>query len=61
MMENEIIISKNSDGTIYKTYYERKIGKTLYRITSTYLGKFELQPALENLTVRKVLKEINKI
>lgn len=57
----EIIIkSKNPDGTVRETYHEKKIGKTLYRITSVYLGKIVLGKALEELIVRKVLREINK-
>ena len=38
------------------TYHEKKIGKTLYRVTSVYLGKFELKDALEDLIVKKILR-----
>ena len=39
------------------TYHEKKIGKNLYRVTSVYLGKVELAKALEDLTVRKILRQ----
>jgi hypothetical protein len=38
------------------TYHEKKIGRTLYRVTSVYKGEFELAKALEDLTVRKILR-----
>jgi len=39
------------------TYQEKQIGKTLYRITNIYKGEIDLQKALEELTVRKILRE----
>lgn len=39
-------------------YKEVKIGKTIYRVTSVYLGEIDLQETLEELTARKVLDEI---
>lgn len=59
-MDKPIIKSMNPDGTVRETYHELKIGKTLYRITSVYKGEIDLVKALEDLTVRKVLREINK-
>ena len=59
-MDKPIIKSMNPDGTVHETYHEMKIGKTLYHITRTYLGKIDLGKALEDLTVRKVLSETNK-
>ncbi len=59
-MDEIIIKSKNPDGTVHETYHKKKIGKTLYRITSVYLGRIDLHKALEDLTVKKVLREINK-
>lgn len=56
-MNKEIVISKNPDGTIRDTYYEKTIGKTTYRVTSTYLGIIDLKTTLEDLIVRKVLQE----
>ena len=37
-------------------YHERKIGNTLYRVTSVYKGEIELKKALEDLTIRKILQ-----
>ena len=47
------------DSKVVTTYHEEKIRGTLYRVTSVYLGKFELGKALEDLTIRKVLSKIN--
>ena len=41
------------------TYYEKKIGKTLYRITSEYKGEIDLTKALEDLIIRKMLRNEN--
>ena len=41
------------------TYHEKEIGNRLYRVTSVYLGKIELAKALEDLTVRKILRQEN--
>jgi hypothetical protein len=38
------------------TYHERKIGKTVYRITSVFKGEIDLQKTLEDLTVQKILQ-----
>lgn len=59
-MSEIIIKSMNPDGTVHETYHEMKIGKTLYRITSVYKGEIDLGKTLEDLTVRKILREINK-
>jgi len=40
------------------TYHERQIGKTLYRVTSVYKGEIELKKALEDLTIRKILRDL---
>jgi hypothetical protein len=53
---------KKPDGITVKqvtTYHEKKIGKTLFRVTSVYKGEFELGKALEDLTVRKILRAEN--
>ena len=39
------------------TYQEKQIGKTLCRVTSVYKGEIDLQKALEDLIVRKILRE----
>lgn len=41
------------------TYHEKKIGNTLYRVTSVYKGEIELGKALEDLTVKKILRSEN--
>lgn len=41
------------------TYHEKKIGNTLFRVTSVYLGQIELGKAIEDLTVRKILAQEN--
>ena len=51
--------SNDSKRKTVRTYHEVKIGKTLYRVTSVYLGKIDLQKTLEDYTVQKVLAEIN--
>ena len=41
------------------TYHERKIGKTLIRVTSVYTGKIDLAKALEDLAVKRILRDEN--
>lgn len=53
------ITEKGNYDNYYHEYEEIKIGRTLYRVTSVYLGKFKLEDALQDLVVRKVLREIN--
>ena len=36
---------------------EVKIGKTTYQITSVFKGETELQTALENIVVKRILKQ----
>jgi hypothetical protein len=36
-------------------YHEKKIGGTLYRVTSVYKGEIDLGRALEELAVKKIL------
>ena len=43
--------------TSHTTYHEKKIDKTLYRITSEYNGKIEFATALEDLFIRKILRD----
>jgi len=44
---------------VITTYHEKQIDKTLYRITNVYKGEIELKKALEDLTIRKILREEN--
>ena len=41
------------------TYHEKKIGNTLYRITSIYKGEIDFAKAIEDLTIRKILRDEN--
>jgi hypothetical protein len=41
------------------TYHEKKIGKTLYRVTSVYKGEIDFAKTLEDLIVRKILTQEN--
>ena len=43
------------------TYHEKKIGKTLYRVTSVHKGEIELGKALEDLAIRKILRSENTV
>lgn len=40
------------------SYKEVQIGKTLYRVTSVFLGEKDLGKALEDLAIRKAMIEI---
>lgn len=39
-------------------YKEVRIGRTIYRVTSVYLGEIDLKETLEDLTIRNMLEEI---
>jgi hypothetical protein len=41
------------------SYREVKIGRTLYRVTSTFTGEKELGPTLEKLAAQHVLDEMD--
>jgi hypothetical protein len=41
------------------TYIEKKIGNTLYRVTSIYKGEIDFKKAIEDLTIRKILRDEN--
>ena len=43
------------------TYHEKKVGKITYRVTNVYMGQFELGKALEDLTVKKILRNENAV
>jgi hypothetical protein len=42
----------------YTTYKEVTIGKTVYRVTSVFLGEKDLGKTLEDLAVRKAMTDI---
>ena len=56
---NAIIKELYPDGTVKEIYREVIHRGTLYRVKENYLGKFPLQKAIEDLTVRKILADIN--
>jgi len=41
------------------SYREKKIGRTLYRVTSVFTGEKELGAALEKLAVQRVLDDMD--
>ena len=53
--------SSNVKNEPITTYHEKKIGKTHYCVTSIYKGEIELGKALEDLTVRKILRDENSV
>ena len=56
MVEKDNMDNDIRQGPI-ETYYEKKIGKTHYRVTSVYKGEIELSKALEDLIIRKILRD----
>ena len=55
MTSTKNIKKKHSPREPVTTYHEKKIGNTLYRITSVHKDEIELGRALEELTVKKIL------
>jgi len=53
MMDKE-----QSTTTAPGTYKEITVGKTVYRVTSVFLGEKDLGKTLEQLAVRKAMTEI---
>ncbi len=49
--------SKNTANSV-TSYKEVKIGKTVYRLTSVFLGEKDLGKTLEQLAIRKAMSEI---
>ena len=48
---------KDKKDNLITMYHEKIIGKTLYRVTSIYLGKYEINKILEDLIVKRVLRD----
>ncbi|MCL2072047.1 MAG: hypothetical protein FWH07_07435 [Oscillospiraceae bacterium] len=46
--------------TTYETFHELTLGKTTYRITSVFTGETELKTVLENIIVKRILRESNR-
>jgi len=59
MTSSENIQKQQTQKNPVTTYHEKKIGGTLYRVTSVYTGEIELKKALEDLTVQKILAREN--
>ena len=52
----------NTHNTGYPTTYrEVKIGKMLYRVTGVFKGEVDLKSALEDLAVRRALRESENV
>jgi len=49
---------KTIPATVTTSYREVKIGRTLYRVTSVFLGEKDLGKSLEQLAVRKAMTDI---
>ena len=43
------------------TYHEQEIRKTLYNVTSVYMGEISLAKALEDLIARRILQQENYV
>ena len=57
-MKQHTAISRKPQETAYPTsYYEEQIGKVLYRVTNIYKGEISLKDALEDLAVRRAVRE----
>jgi hypothetical protein len=56
-----LIRDKKTGNKEMTSYCEVKHGKVLYRVTSTYKGEIELGKALEDLTVKKVLRSASPL
>jgi len=59
MQTTTFIIDKTKEKGYPTSYREKLIGKTLYCVTSVYMGEKELGPTLEKLAVRHVLDEMS--
>jgi len=49
---------KKTDAAPVTTYREVRIGRTIYEVTSVFLGQIDLGETLERLAAQKVLGEI---
>ena len=49
---------KKLSQNIPSSYKEIKIGKTIYRVTSVFLGEKDLGKTLEQLAIRKAMTDI---
>ena len=49
---------KKTQQNVPTSYKEVKVGKTIYRITSVFLGEKDLGKTLEQLAIRKAMTDI---
>lgn len=49
---------EKNTASVETAYKEVRIGKTVYRVTSVFLGEKDLGETLEQLAVRKAMNEI---
>ena len=47
--------------TATTSYKEVKIGRTVYRVTSVFLGEKDLGESLEQLAIRKAMSDIKAV
>jgi hypothetical protein len=59
MNQVETIVSSDIKPEPIVNYVEKKIGKTLYRVTNVHKGEIDLSKTLEDIIVRKILMEQN--
>jgi hypothetical protein len=57
-MEAERMEQKSTEKTCPTTYREVKLGNTVFRVTSVFLGEKDLAKALEQLAIRKAMTDI---
>jgi hypothetical protein len=51
-------MEQKTAATALTTYKEVKMGRTVYRVTSVFLGEKDLGKTLEQLAVRKAMTDI---
>lgn len=55
MQSNNVVNDKVQEEKYPTCYREKRIGKTIYRITTVYKGQIDLKDALEDLVVRRAV------
>lgn len=59
MNQVETIEECNVNQKPFTSYTEKKIGKTVYRVTNVHKGTIDLAKTLEGIIIRKVLTKSN--
>ena len=52
-------VNADSSNQPVTTYHEKKINRTLYRVTNIYKGEIDFARAIEDLTITKILRDEN--